>query len=48
MKNLKIDRKKLISLAAAIGMMITPSLVTADITSYGIPANLTDGRKIVL
>ena len=48
MKNLKIDRKKLISLAAAIGMMITPSLATADITSYGIPANLTDGRKIVL
>ena len=49
MKNTKIDKKKVGSLLLAAGLMITPSLSSADITSYaGVNTTLTDGRPITL
>ncbi len=49
MKNIKFDRKKVGSLLLAFGIMVSPCLSSADITSYaGMNTKLTDGRDIIL
>ena len=48
MKKIKVDKKKVGSFILAAGLVITPSLSTADITSYGVNTYLTDGRPITL